>query len=115
TAIQAYNMGNGYIDFVAANGGEHSEELAQQFSNQMKAQLGWSVYGDPNYVSNVKRYMGEARNNVGVVTAEGILQVPYVNLNQGENYIVTSEFGRCINLRAVESKLLKVLDYATFG
>lgn len=30
--IQAYNMGIGYIDFVAANGGKHSEELAKQFS-----------------------------------------------------------------------------------
>lgn len=30
--IQAYNMGIGYIDFVAANGGQHSEELAKQFS-----------------------------------------------------------------------------------
>jgi len=93
TAIQAYNMGNGYINFVAQNGGKHSEELAQQFSNQMKAKLGWSVYGDPNYVSNVKRYMGEALNNVGVVTEEGILQDPYINHNQGEDYIVSSEFG----------------------
>lgn len=30
--IQAYNMGIGYIDFIAANGGKHSEELAKQFS-----------------------------------------------------------------------------------
>ena len=41
TAIQAYNMGHGYIDFVAKNGGEHSKELAQEFSNEMKARLGW--------------------------------------------------------------------------
>lgn len=115
TAIQAYNMGNGYIDFVAANGGEHSEELAQQFSNQMKAQLGWSVYGDPNYVSNVKRYMGEAMNNVGVVTAEGILQDPYVNHNQGENYIVTSEFGGRIHPKTGEYKPHNGIDLAPIG
>jgi molybdenum cofactor biosynthesis enzyme len=30
--IQAYNMGIGYIDFVAKNGGKHSEELAKKFS-----------------------------------------------------------------------------------
>lgn len=30
--IQAYNMGIGYIDFIAKNGGTHSEELAKKFS-----------------------------------------------------------------------------------
>ncbi|MGG5252651.1 lysozyme family protein [Neobacillus sp. SM06] len=38
TIIQAYNMGIGYIDYVAQNGGKHSEELAKQFSlKQVKA------------------------------------------------------------------------------
>lgn len=32
TIIQAYNMGPGYIDFVAAHGQKHSEELARQYS-----------------------------------------------------------------------------------
>lgn len=32
TIIQAYNMGVGYIDYVAQHGGKHSEELAKQFS-----------------------------------------------------------------------------------
>lgn len=32
TIIQAYNMGIGYIDFAAQNGGKHSEELAKKFS-----------------------------------------------------------------------------------
>ncbi|NKE06564.1 lysozyme family protein [Mesobacillus selenatarsenatis] len=32
TVIQSYNMGIGYIDFVAKNGGKHSEELAKKFS-----------------------------------------------------------------------------------
>lgn len=58
-AIQAYNMGIGYIDFVAENGGQHSEELAQEFSNQMQEELDTNVYGDPNYVDHVKRYMGD--------------------------------------------------------
>ena len=34
SGIQAYNMGNGYIDFVAQNGGKHFVELAQQFSRK---------------------------------------------------------------------------------
>jgi hypothetical protein len=32
TVIQAYNMGIGYIDFIAINGGRHTEELAKKFS-----------------------------------------------------------------------------------
>jgi hypothetical protein len=32
TIIQAYNMGVGYVDYVAQHGGKHSEELAKQFS-----------------------------------------------------------------------------------
>lgn len=36
TVVQAYNMGSGYITFVAQHGGKHSEELAKQYS---KAQV----------------------------------------------------------------------------
>jgi len=32
TIIQSYNMGIGYIDYVAQHGGKHSEGLAKQFS-----------------------------------------------------------------------------------
>ncbi|WP_160724268.1 lysozyme family protein [Bacillus sp. USDA818B3_A] len=32
TIIQSYNMGIGYIDYVAQHGGKHSEELAKEFS-----------------------------------------------------------------------------------
>jgi hypothetical protein len=32
TIIQAYNMGIGYIKFVAEHGGKHSEKLAKEFS-----------------------------------------------------------------------------------
>lgn len=34
TIIQSYNMGIGYIDYVAEHGGKHSEELAKEFSLQ---------------------------------------------------------------------------------
>jgi len=92
TAIQAYNMGNGYIGFVAENGGEHSQELAQQFSNQMSNQLGWNRYGDPNYVENIKRYLGsfEGMENIGDFVGEHGLQNPYAH--QEGNYVVSSEF-----------------------
>jgi Lysozyme-like len=32
TILQAYNMGVGYIDYVAQHGGKHSEQLAKRFS-----------------------------------------------------------------------------------
>jgi hypothetical protein len=32
TIIQAYNMGEGYIDYVAQHGGQHSEALAKEYS-----------------------------------------------------------------------------------
>jgi hypothetical protein len=32
TIIQAYNMGRGYVDYVAQHGGKHSEALAKEFS-----------------------------------------------------------------------------------
>ncbi|MGO3021570.1 MAG: bifunctional lytic transglycosylase/C40 family peptidase [Lactococcus cremoris] len=63
TAIQSYNMGAGYIDFVASNGGEHSLELAQQFSEKMKNKMGWAVYGDPNYVAHVKQHLASSSEN----------------------------------------------------
>src|SRR5699024_10185674 len=115
TAIQACNMGNGYIDFVAANGGVHSEELAQQFSNQIKAQVGWSVYGKQSYVTNVKRYIEKRMNNVGVLTNEVILQDPYVKHNEGENYIVTSEFGGRIQPKTGKYKPHNGIDLAPTG
>jgi hypothetical protein len=32
--IQSYNMGIGYIDYIAKHGGKHSEQLAKEFSLQ---------------------------------------------------------------------------------
>lgn len=32
TIIQSYNMGPGYIEYIAKNGGKHTETLAKQFS-----------------------------------------------------------------------------------
>lgn len=32
TIVQAYNMGQGYIQFVSKHGGKHSEKLAKKFS-----------------------------------------------------------------------------------
>src|SRR5699024_6135138 len=62
TAIQSYNYGSGYINFVSMNGGKQSEELAHEFSKQEANKLGWASYGDPSYVEHVKRYVGTMRD-----------------------------------------------------
>lgn len=115
TGIQAYNMGNGYINFVSENGGNHTKELAQQFSDQMKAQLGWNVYGDPNYVDNVKQYLGEytSGESVGQATAFGELQHPY--LGQEGQFSVTSEFGIRTHPVYQTSRLHAGIDLAPNG
>lgn len=114
TAIQAYNMGYGYIDYVIKNGGKHSKELAQAFSNQMKTKLGWNSYGDPNYIEQVKRYVGTGGNygNAGIEVAEGELLNPYA-LNSGK-YILSSEFGMRVHPIYGTKKLHAGIDLAPY-
>jgi hypothetical protein len=50
TVIQSYNMGPGYIDYVASNGQKHTEELAKEFS-KIQVEKNPDVYkcgGDKN-------------------------------------------------------------------
>lgn len=54
--LQGYNFGNGYISWAVTNHGGYSYTNAAEFSAMMAARLGWSGYGDINYVSNVLRY-----------------------------------------------------------
>lgn len=55
-ALQAYNFGGGFIDYVLANGGIYNMGLVLSFQQQQMAILGWGNYGDANYVQNVWRY-----------------------------------------------------------
>ena len=56
-ALQGYNYGNGYISWAVKNFGGYSKANAKVFSDQKKAELGTDVYGDPNYVEHVMRYV----------------------------------------------------------
>ena len=56
-AIQEYNFGNLYASWALENYGGYSEANALEYSEMMKAQLGWSTYGDPQYVSHVLQYI----------------------------------------------------------
>lgn len=55
-AIQGYNYGNGYISWAKENYGGYSVTNASDFSDMMAAQLGWSSYGDKQYVAHILRY-----------------------------------------------------------
>jgi cell wall-associated NlpC family hydrolase len=91
TAIQSYNYGLGYMDFVAANGGKHSAALAQTFSEQQAAKLGWQSYGDPEYVAHVKRYIGTMRDGevLDLANATADFQVVYETMLQFDGYPYT--------------------------
>ena len=88
TAIQSYNYGLGYIDFIAKNGGVHSEELTQTFSQQEANKLGWASYGDPAYVEHVKRYVGTMRDGqvIDVANVSADFQVVYETMQQFDGY-----------------------------
>lgn len=52
TILQAYNFGQGYVDYVASNGGKSTNALAIAFSG-----LHGGRYGDVNYYAHVMRYV----------------------------------------------------------
>jgi murein DD-endopeptidase MepM/ murein hydrolase activator NlpD len=87
-ALQGYNYGNGYIDWAKKNYGGYSQANAQEFSNIMRAKLGWSGYGNPNYVSAVLKYYLDTSMSGGGSTGWGS---PF----PGKDWksVVTSEFG----------------------
>lgn len=55
-ALQGYNYGSGYVSWAITHYGGYSKDNAIIFSNMMVAQLGWSRYGDPDYVDHVFQY-----------------------------------------------------------
>ena len=55
-ALQSYNFGKGFINYVKNHGGQMSQDLVDQFSDQQAAANGWSKYGDKQYVQHVLRY-----------------------------------------------------------
>lgn len=71
--FQAYNYGSGYLDFVAANGGHHTQALAEEFSKTyadgrivsypnpvaIDANGGWRYdYGNMFYVQLIHQHLG---------------------------------------------------------
>ena len=57
-ALQGYNFGGGYITWAKAKGG-YTSANAKTFSQMKAQQLGWTSYGDVNYVTDVLRYYSD--------------------------------------------------------
>lgn len=55
-ALQGYNYGNGFISWARNNYGGYSIGAAISFSDMMAERMGWSGYGDKQYVAHVLRY-----------------------------------------------------------
>ena len=54
-ALQTYNFGQGFISFAKSKGG-YSLAVAKEFSTMQAKKIGWSSYGDVNYVTHVFQY-----------------------------------------------------------
>ena len=55
-ALQSYNYGNGYLEWAKARGG-YTLANAAEFSDMMAQRMGWSSYGDKQYVPHVLQYL----------------------------------------------------------
>lgn len=55
-ALQFYNFGGTYASWALENYGGYSPENAAEYSQLKQQELGWSQYGDPEYVQHVLRY-----------------------------------------------------------
>lgn len=82
--LQSYNFGNGFINYALERGG-YSKEVAAAFSGMMAEKLGWSRYGDINYVDNVLRYFEGSLDEVQPVNSYGFVKPA--------NGSITSPFG----------------------
>lgn len=79
-ALQSYNFGPGFISWAQERGG-YSKQNAIDFAAYMAAQMGWSDYGDSEYVDHVLRYyeiVGASTENLGALSqiANGMFAYP---------------------------------------
>lgn len=80
--VQSYNYGPGFLDYVG-EGGVFTKELAQGFRDKMASQ-GWAGYGDPNYVSNVFRYLSRSSGDNRGLFVFPLEGKPYCSYGFGE-------------------------------
>ena len=85
-SLQGYNYGNGYIPWAKEKDGGYTPANAIEFSDIMAEKLGWSSYGDKQYVAHVLRYYPFGRIPTGT-GSQAIVQVALSQEgNGGETY-----------------------------
>ncbi len=85
-ALQGYNFGNGYIPWAKDNYGGYTVTNAAEFSDMMAERMGWSNYGDKQYVPHVLRYYVFGRIPTGT-GSQAIVQVALTQEgNSGDIY-----------------------------
>lgn len=72
-ALQSYNYGNGYLEWAKARGG-YTLANAAEFSDMIAQRMGWSSYGDKQYVPHVLQYYAFGRIPTGIGN-QAIVQV----------------------------------------
>lgn len=89
-ALQGYNYGSYYITWALAKDGKYTEANASEFSDMMASRMGWSAYGDKQYVQHVMQYytismggggesaLGDGSYKALIAEAEKYLGYPYV-------------------------------------
>lgn len=77
-ALQSYNFGGGYLNWAVSKYGGYSRENALEYSQQQAAAMGWSGYGDPEYVDHVLRYYQVTSGSMGdrSAIANGLFAYP---------------------------------------
>ena len=85
-ALQGYNFGNGYIAWAQSNYGGYTAANAAEFSDMMAERMGWSSYGDKQYVPHVLQYYIFGRIPTGI-GSQAIVQVALTQEgNNGDTY-----------------------------
>jgi hypothetical protein len=102
-ALQGYNFGGGYISWALAKGG-YAKQNAIDFSKMKAQQLGWTGYGDTEYVDHVLQYYMSGGQSSG---AEGTFGYPILR-----NYTITSPYGYRSDPTTGENKLHAGIDFA---
>ena len=97
-------FGNGYISWAVKNYGGYSYANAVEFSEMMAKKLGWSNYGDKEYVPHVLRYYPYG-NGFGGIGNRFIVEIA---LSQVEMWEV-SLIGHGMDLEVVLNGVLVLL------
>lgn len=85
-ALQGYNFGNGYISWAKSRYGGYSLANAAEFSDMMAQRMGWSSYGDKQYVPHVLRYYAFGRIPTGTGSGAIVAVALTQEGNSGDTY-----------------------------